>query len=56
MRGRTKRDALYALAALPYGFWAMYWYENGFDWLVAIFGLVLFVIVPGVLSVFWEKI
>lgn len=52
----TLRDFLEPLLILPYAFWAIYFYENGFNWLVAILAIVLFIIIPGVLVVFWEKL
>ena len=48
-------DFLEPLVALPYGFWAIYWYENGFSWVVGILGAVLFFIVLPIIIVFWDK-
>ena len=50
------RDFLEALLALPYGFWGIYFYENGFDWIVAILGVVLFIVIPAIIIVLWDKL
>ena len=50
------RDFVEPLLVLPYVFWGIYFFEHGFNWLVAVLAIVLFIIVPGVLSVFWEKL
>ncbi|VVB81536.1 Uncharacterised protein [uncultured archaeon] len=49
-------DFLLPLLALPYGFWGIYWYENGFNWLIVIFAIVLFIIIPAVIAVLWDKL
>ncbi len=48
-------DFLKPLIALPFGFWGIYWFENGFDWIVAVLGIVLFFIVLPAIIVFWGK-
>ncbi len=50
------RDFLEPLLFLPYAFWGIYLYENGFDWIVASLGVVLFIIIPAVIIVLWEKL
>ena len=45
-----------ALISVPYAFWVIYFYENGFNWLVAVLAIILFIIIPGVLSVFWKEL
>ena len=50
------KDFFWPLLALPYGFWGIYWYETGFNWLVVIFAIVLFIVIPAVVAVLWEKI
>lgn len=49
-------DFLLPLLALPYGFWGIYWYENGFDWIVAVLAVVLLIIIPAIIAVLWDKI
>lgn len=44
------------LLALPYVFLGVYVYENGFNVLSAVLGLMLFVIVPAVLVAFREQL
>ncbi len=44
------------LLALPYVFLGIYVYENGFNVLSAVLGLMLLVIVPAVLVVFREQL
>lgn len=44
------------LLALPYVFLGIYVYENGFNILGAVLGLMLLVIVPAVLVVFREQL
>lgn len=44
------------LLALPYVFLGIYVYENGFNVLSAVLGLMLFVIVPAVLVAFREQL
>lgn len=57
MKKRSKaRMFLEPLLALPYGFLGIYWYENGFDVIVAALIFLLFIIVPGVLIVFWKDL
>jgi hypothetical protein len=50
------RSFIEPLIVLPYGFWAIYFYENGFDWIVAVLAIILFIVIPGIISVFWEKL
>lgn len=50
------RDFLFPLLALPYGFCGIYWYENGFDWIVAVLAVVLLIIIPAIIAVLWDKI
>jgi len=41
------RDFAEPLVSIPYAFWAIYWFENGFDWIIAVSGIILlFVILP----------
>ena len=49
-------DFLLPLVALPYAFWAVYFYENGFDWIVAVLAVVLFIVIPAIVAVLWDKI
>ncbi len=49
------RDFLEPLFILPYGFWGIYLFENGFDWVVIILGAILFFVIPPVIIVFWER-
>jgi len=49
------KDFLEPLIILPYGYWAIYWFENGFDWIVAVLGAVLFFIVIPIIVVMWDK-
>lgn len=53
-RRYTAKDFLEPLLILPYGFWAIYWVENGFDWITGISGAVLFFIVLPVVIVMWN--
>jgi len=50
------KDFLLPLLALPYGFWGIYWYETGFSWSIVISAIVLFIVVPAIVAVLWEKI
>lgn len=50
------KDFIIPLVALPYGFWGIYFYETGFDWIVAVLAIVLFIVIPAVLAVAWDKI
>ena len=50
------RDFLEPLIILPYGFWGIYLFDNGFDWLVIVLGAILFLIIPAVITVMWEKL
>lgn len=50
------RDFLEPLLCPPYGFWGIYLYENGFDWIVASLGVVLFIIIPAFIIVLWDKL
>lgn len=54
-RHYTVKDFLFPLIVLPYGFWAIYFYENGFDWIVGVLGAVLFFIILPLIIVFWDK-
>lgn len=56
VRRISPRTYLEPLLALPYVFLGIYVYENGFDVLSAVIGLLLFVIVPAVLVVFREQL
>jgi len=49
------RDFLEPLIILPFGFWGIYWFENGFSWIVAVIGAVLFFVVLPIFIVFWDK-
>ncbi len=49
------RDFLEPLIVLPYGFWGIYLFENGFDWVVIILGALLFFVIPPLIIVFWER-
>lgn len=43
-------DFVKPLAVFPYAFWAIYWYEHGFNWVVGVLGFVLFLIIlPAIL-------
>lgn len=53
---RSSKRFVEALISVPYAFWVIYFYENGFNWLVGILAIVLFIIIPGVLSVFWKDL
>jgi hypothetical protein len=50
------RDFFEALLFIPYGFLGIYFYENGFDWIVAILGVVLLIIIPAIVIVLWDKL
>ncbi len=50
------RDFLEPLLFLPYGFWGIYVYESGFDWIVASLGVVLFIIIPAIIIVLWDEL
>jgi len=50
------RDFIEPLVALPYAFWGIYWFENGFDWIVAILAVLLFIIIPAVIITFKDKL
>ena len=50
------RSFVEPLLSLPYAFWGIYLYEHGFDWIVAVLALVLFIIIPGIIVVYWEKL
>jgi len=49
------KDFLKPLIILPYGYWAIYWFEHGFDWVVAVLGAVLFFILIPIIIVMWDK-
>jgi hypothetical protein len=49
------RDFLVPLLILPYGYLAIYWFENGFNWVVAVLGAVLFFILLPIIIVLWDK-
>ena len=49
------RDFVELLLILPYGFWAIYWFENGFSWLVGVAGAVLFFIILPIIIVLWDR-
>lgn len=50
------RDLVEPLIILPYGFWAMYWFENGFNWIVAVVGAILFFIIFPIIVFTWDNI
>lgn len=56
IRKISPKQFLEPLLALPYVFLGIYVYENGFNVLSAVLGLMLFVIVPAVLVVFREQL
>jgi len=56
VRRISPRICLEALLILPYVFLGIYVYENGFNVLSAVLGLLLFVIVPSILVVFREDL
>lgn len=56
MKSWQFRDFLEPLLCPPYGFWGIYLYENGFDWIVASLGVVLFIIIPAFIIVLWDKL
>ena len=39
------RDFIEPLVVLPFVFWGLFWFENGFSWIVAVLGAVLFFVV-----------
>lgn len=49
------RDFLEPLIILPYGFWGIYWFENGFNWIVGIMGAVLFFVILPIIIVLWDR-
>ena len=53
---RGLRDFVEPLVAIPYGFWGIYWYENGFDVVVAVLAIALFLIIPAILITFSKKL
>jgi len=53
-KGIRLMDFIKPLAALPYGFFFFYTYENGFSFLVAIFAVLLFIVFPAILVILWE--
>ncbi len=55
-RGLSMRDVVEPLISVPYGFWGIYLYENGFDLIVAVLAIVLFIVVPGIIIVFKDKL
>jgi len=48
-------DFLKPLIILPYGFWGIYWFDNGFNLVVAVLGAVLFFVFLPIIIVFWDK-
>jgi len=56
VRKISPKRYLEPLLALPYVFLGIYVYENGFNVLSAVLGLMLFVIVPAVLVAFREQL
>jgi hypothetical protein len=56
VRKISKRAYLEPLLAIPYVFLGIYIYENGFNILSAVLGLLLFVIAPAILVVFREDL
>jgi hypothetical protein len=50
------KDFLEPLLALPYGFFGIYLYENGFDWIIGALGVVLFIVIPAIIIVMWDKL
>ncbi len=53
--GLQLRGFLEPLIILPYGFWAIYWFENGFNWIVAVLGAVLFFVVLPIFIVLRDR-
>jgi hypothetical protein len=56
VRKISPKQYLEPLLALPYVFLGIYIYENGFNVLSAVLGLLLLVIVPAVLVAFREQL
>lgn len=50
------KDLALPALALPYVFWGIYLFEEGVNAMSLILGVVLLLIVPGVLAVFWKKL
>ena len=50
------RDFLEPLLLLPYGFFGIYLYENGFDWMIGALGVFLFIVIPAIIIVLWDKL
>ncbi len=55
-KGVSFRDFVEPLVILPYSFWAIYWFENGFDWVVAVLGVVLFFFILPIIVVTWDNL
>ena len=49
------RDFLEPFIILPYGFWGIYWFENGVNWIVGTLGAVLFFVLLPIVIVLWDK-
>jgi len=52
---RWLRHVLYPLFSIPFVYWGISWYEQGFSMMTAIFGAVLVFILLPVLIVMWGR-
>jgi len=49
------RNFVEPLIVIPFGWWGIYWFENGFSWIVAVIGIILFFVILPVFIVFRKK-